>query len=107
MYTRVRTMKALQAIQVTVHFDKRPMTAILSREALEAVAGTGLAGEDAMLDAFRRHQQEIERIILARCIGSARKTVVFWGAGDITMPGDAESSAVDRRAGEAAHRDRR
>lgn len=81
-------MKALQAIQVTVNFDKRPLRAVWSREALEAVASTRLAGDDAMLDAFRRHQPEIERIILARCVGSDKKAVIFWGAADIAVPSD-------------------
>ena len=93
MDTRVRTMKALQAIQVTVHVDKRPVRAILSREALEAVAAAGLDGEKAMLDAFSRHQPEIERIILARWIGSDRKPVILWGAADVAMPGEQEPAA--------------
>lgn len=96
MDTQVRTMKALQAIQVTVQVDKRPVRATLAREALEAVAATPLDGEQAMLDAFRRHQAEIERIIVARCIGSGRKVVIFWGQADIAMPGDGDLASPER-----------
>lgn len=98
MDTRVRTMKALQAILVIVQFDKRPVRAILAREALEAVAATRLDGEEAMLAAFREHQAQIERIILARCVGSGRKSVILWGAGDVAMPGDERLSTADHEA---------
>jgi hypothetical protein len=90
MDTQVRTLKSLQAIQVMVHVDKRPVRATLAREALEAVTGAVLDGDEAMLDAFRRHQAEIERIIVARCIGSGRMAVIFWGQADIAMPRDGE-----------------
>jgi hypothetical protein len=88
MDTQVRTLKALQAIQVTLHVDKGPVRATLAREALEAVAATTLEGEQAMYEAFRQHQAEIERMIIARWVGSGKKAVIFWGSADVTMADD-------------------
>ena len=98
MQTQARTMKGLQAIQVVVRVDSRPVRAILAREALEAVAATPLQGEDAMLAAFSRHQVEIERIVVARCIGSGRKSVILWGAADVAMPAEPECDPPMHRA---------
>lgn len=77
MSSTARLNAAFEAISVTVDLDGKPIRAVITREALEALTQQDVSSSDAMLEVFRGHQHNIEVEVLDRYFQDRREPVVL------------------------------